>query len=36
MIEHHVDIATADGAMNCFVVHPEEGVKRTRNLVSVC
>ena len=25
MIEHHVDIATADGAMNCFVVHPEEG-----------
>ena len=25
MIEHHVDIATADGAMNTFVVHPEEG-----------
>ncbi len=25
MIEHHVDIATADGAMNSFVVHPEEG-----------
>ena len=25
MIEHHVDIATGDGAMNSFVVHPEEG-----------
>ena len=25
MIEHHIDIATADGAMNSFVVHPEEG-----------
>lgn len=25
MIEHHVDIRTADGAMNSFVVHPEEG-----------
>ncbi len=25
MIEHHLDIATADGAMNSFVVHPEEG-----------
>ena len=25
MIEQHLDIATADGAMNCFVVHPEEG-----------
>lgn len=25
MIEHHVDIATDDGAMNSFVVHPEEG-----------
>lgn len=25
MIEHHLDIATADGAMNTFVVHPEEG-----------
>jgi carboxymethylenebutenolidase len=25
MHEHHVDIATADGAMNSFVVHPEEG-----------
>ncbi len=24
MIEHHIDIATADGAMNSFVVHPEE------------
>ncbi len=24
MIEHHLDIATADGAMNSFVVHPEE------------
>lgn len=25
MIEHHLDIATADGAMQSFVVHPEEG-----------
>ena len=25
MIEHHLDIATADGAMNSFVIHPEEG-----------
>jgi dienelactone hydrolase len=25
MIELHPDIATADGAMNSFVVHPEEG-----------
>ncbi len=25
MVEHHLDIATADGAMNSFVVHPEEG-----------
>ena len=25
MIEHHLDIATADGAMNSFIVHPEEG-----------
>lgn len=25
MIEHHVDIPTPDGAMNSFVVHPEEG-----------
>ena len=25
MFEHHLDIATADGAMNSFVVHPEEG-----------
>jgi carboxymethylenebutenolidase len=24
MLEHHVDIATPDGAMNSFVVHPEE------------
>ena len=24
MIEQHLDIATADGAMNCFAVHPEE------------
>jgi carboxymethylenebutenolidase len=24
MIEHHLDIPTADGAMNTFVVHPEE------------
>jgi carboxymethylenebutenolidase len=24
MIEHHIDITTADGAMNSFVVHPEE------------
>lgn len=25
MIEHDLDIATADGAMNSFVVHPDEG-----------
>ena len=25
MIEHHIDIATADGAMNTFVVYPDEG-----------
>lgn len=25
MREHHLDIATADGAMNTFIVHPEEG-----------
>ncbi len=25
MIEHHLDITTADGAMNSFVVRPEEG-----------
>jgi carboxymethylenebutenolidase len=25
MIEHQIDIATADGAMNTFVVRPEEG-----------
>ena len=25
MIERHLDIRTADGAMNSFVVHPEEG-----------
>ena len=25
MIEHNLDIPTADGAMNTFVVHPEEG-----------
>src|ERR1700760_2495494 len=25
MIEHEIDIPTADGAMNTFVVHPEEG-----------
>ncbi|MDB5898008.1 MAG: dienelactone hydrolase family protein [Ramlibacter sp.] len=25
MIEKHLDIPTADGAMNSFVVHPEEG-----------
>jgi carboxymethylenebutenolidase len=25
MIEHHLDIRTADGEMNSFVVHPEEG-----------
>lgn len=24
MIEHHIDIPTADGAMNTFVVHPDE------------
>ena len=25
MLEHHLDIATVDGAMNTFVVEPEEG-----------
>jgi carboxymethylenebutenolidase len=25
MIEHNLDIRTADGAMNTFVTHPEEG-----------
>lgn len=25
MIEHHLELPTADGAMNTFVVHPEEG-----------
>lgn len=25
MIEHHLDIRTADGAMNSFVAHPDEG-----------
>ena len=25
MIEHELDIRTADGAMNNFVTHPEEG-----------
>lgn len=25
MIEHHVDLATADGVMNTFITHPEEG-----------
>ena len=25
MIEQHLDIATADGAMNTFVVHPQQG-----------
>jgi len=25
MMEHHIDIPTADGAMNTFVVHPDEG-----------
>lgn len=25
MIEHHIDIPTADGPMNTFVVHPDEG-----------
>ena len=25
MIEHHLDIPSADGAMNTFVVHPDEG-----------
>ena len=24
MIEHHDDLATADGTMNTFVVHPEQ------------
>lgn len=25
MIEHHIDLATRDGAMNTFIVHPDEG-----------
>ncbi len=25
MIDHHLDLATADGAMNTFITHPEEG-----------
>lgn len=25
MIEHHIDLATRDGAMNTFITHPEEG-----------
>ena len=25
MIEHHIDIETPDGAMNTFIVHPDEG-----------
>src|SRR5215470_95480 len=25
MIEHHIEIPTANGSMNTFVVHPEEG-----------
>ena len=25
MIEHHVDLQTADGEMNTFIVHPDEG-----------
>jgi carboxymethylenebutenolidase len=25
MIEHHIDIATRDGAMNTFITYPEEG-----------
>ncbi len=25
MIEHHVDLVTADGVMNTFIVHPDEG-----------
>lgn len=25
MIEHHIDIPTGEGAMNSFVVHPDEG-----------
>jgi carboxymethylenebutenolidase len=25
MIEHHIDIPTADGQMNSFITHPEEG-----------
>ena len=25
MIEHHLDLATRDGAMNTFITHPEEG-----------
>jgi carboxymethylenebutenolidase len=28
MIEHHLDIATADGPMNTFVAHPDEGGPR--------
>ena len=24
MIEHHIDIKTADGVMNTFITHPEE------------
>jgi carboxymethylenebutenolidase len=28
MIERHVDIATTDGQMNTFIVHPEEGGPR--------
>jgi carboxymethylenebutenolidase len=28
MIEHHLDIATPDGAMNTFVAHPDEGGPR--------
>lgn len=25
MIEHHLDLPTADGAVNTFVVYPDEG-----------
>jgi carboxymethylenebutenolidase len=25
LIEHHVDLVTADGDMNTFIVHPDEG-----------
>jgi carboxymethylenebutenolidase len=28
MLEHNIDIATPDGAMNSFVVHPDEGGPR--------